>query len=160
MGGLRNNRQDQVQHSDIETGVGKGQALGVALHRQKIDGPNPRQGLAQHGAIEIKANVMMLGRQMRQIQPGANAGEQGSAGFARQSIQAAFASGLRRTPDRRVVERGNQRVTVLQAQCSTLGMASVNSGISASKWVPSSATIWYVPFIVPTGVVSAEPLEY
>jgi hypothetical protein len=31
---------------------------------------------------------------------------------------------------------------VLQAQCSTRGMASANSGISAVKCVPSSATIW------------------
>ena len=85
---------------------------------------------------------MMLRRQVRQIQPGADPGEQDAVGFGRQGSQAPLARSMRGTANRRVVKRGDQRVAVLQAQCNTRGMARVNSGISALKCVPSSATIW------------------
>ena len=84
----------------------------------------------------------MLRRQMGKVEPGADAGQQYVAGFGGQGSQAAQPRRQRGSGNRRVVERGDQRVAVLQAQCSTRGMASVNSGISASKCVPSSATIW------------------
>src|SRR5574343_641578 len=97
---------------------------------------------------------------MRQIETGADAGQQHPSRCGGQCVQAAFARGLCGTAQHRVVERSDQRVGVLQAQCRARGLASTNSGISASKWVPSSATIWYVPFMVPIGVVSDEPLVY
>lgn len=79
---------------------------------------------------------------MRQIQSGPDAGQQDPAGFGGQRGQASLAGGLRGAADDRIVKRCDQRVTVLQAQCKTLGMAKANSGISALKCVPSSATIW------------------
>ena len=103
---------------------------------------------------------MVLRRQVRQIQTGADTGEQDTLGFGRQGRQTALACGVGGTANCRVVKRGDQRVAVLQAQCNTRGMARANSGISALKCVPSSATIWKVPFMVPTGVLSEEPLEY
>ena len=85
---------------------------------------------------------MMLWRQVGQIEPGADTGQQNPAWFGRQGGQAAPPGAVSGAADHRVVKRGNQRIAVLQAQCSTRGMASANSGISALKWVPSSATIW------------------
>ena len=35
-----------------------------------------------------------------------------------------------------------RRMAAGRNQCSTRGTASVNSGILASNWVPSSAVIW------------------
>lgn len=142
MGGFRDHREDQVQHGAIEARIGEGQALGVALHRLEVDMRSAGQGAAQHGLVEIEADVMVLSWQMRQIQAGADSRQQDTTGFCRQGGQAALAGSLRRPGDARIVEWGDQRVAVLQAQCRTRGMASVNSGISASKCVPSSATIW------------------
>jgi hypothetical protein len=79
---------------------------------------------------------------VRQIKAGANAGQQHSAAGTGQAGQAMPAGRPSRPVDRRVVKGGDQRIAVFETQWSTLGMASVNSGISASKWVPSSATIW------------------
>ncbi len=142
IGWLRHDGENQMQYGQVEAGIGEGQALGIALHRREVDLAGARQGTAQHGAVEVEADVTMLRRQERQVEPGADASQQHAAGFGRQGGQAALPCRLRRPGDRRVVERGDQRVAVLQAQCSTRGMASVNSGISASKCVPSSATIW------------------
>ena len=142
VGRLRDHGQNQMQHGVIEAGIGEGQALGVALYWRKVEFANARQGALQHGTVEVEADVMMLWRQMGQIQPGADAGQQDPAGFGGQGGQAALAGGLRGAANCRIVKRGNQRVAMLQAQCKTLGMASANSGISALKCVPSSATIW------------------
>lgn len=131
-----------MQHRGVETVIGKRLALDIALYRPEIDGTDPRQGAMQHGAIEVEADVAVLGRQKRQVEAGADAGQQDAAGFAGQGGQAALTRRLRGAGDGRVVERRDQRVAVLEAQCRTRGMASVNSGISASKCVPSSATIW------------------
>ncbi len=139
---LRYDGENQVQHRHIETGIGERQPLGIALDRREVDLSGAWQGAAQHGPIEVKSDVMMLRWQVRQIEPGAYTGQQYAAGFGWQGGQAALARRLRGTGNRRVVEWGDQRIAVLQAQCSTRGMASVNSGISASKCVPSSATIW------------------
>lgn len=141
-GGFRDHGEDQVQHGAIEAGSGEGQVLGVALHRLEVDMRGAGQGTAQHGLVEVEADVMVLSWQVWQIKAGADTGQQDAPGFGRQGGQAALAGRLCRPGDPRVVERGDQRVAVLQAQCRTRGMASVNSGISASKCVPSSATIW------------------
>ena len=85
---------------------------------------------------------MVLRWQVRQIQSGTDTGEQDTLGFGRQGGQTALARSMGGTANRRVVKRGDQRVAVLQAQCNTRGMARANSGISALKCVPSSATIW------------------
>lgn len=142
MGRLRYDGENQVQHRHVEAGIGKRQALGIALDRREVDLFGARQGAAQHRPIEVEADVMVLRRQVRQIEPGADAGQQYAAGFGGQGSQTALARRLRGAGNRSIVERGDQCVAVLQAQCSTRGMASVNSGISASKCVPSSATIW------------------
>jgi len=78
---LRHYRQNQMQHGVIEAGIGEGQALGIALHRREVDLANTRQGTLQHGAVQVKADIMMLRRQVRQIQPGPDAGQQDPAGF-------------------------------------------------------------------------------
>ena len=83
----------------------------------------------------------MLGRQMRQIESGADAGQQDPRWLGRQGGQAVLAGAPGGGGDGRVVERRDQRIAVFEAQCSTRGMARVNSGITASKLVPSSATI-------------------
>ena len=160
IGGFRHDGENQVQYRHVETGIGKRQALRVALNWREVHIRCAGQGTAQHGAIEVKADVMVLRRQVRQIESGADAGQQHAARRGGPGSQAALARHLRGVGNRRVVERGDQRIAVFQTQCSTRGMASVNSGMSASKCVPSSATIWYVPFMVPTGVLSDEPLEY
>ena len=139
---LRYDGENQVQHRQVEAGIGERQALRIALDRREVDLSGAWQGAAQHRPVEIETDVMVLRRQVRQIEPGADAGQQYAAGFVGQGSQAALARRLRGAGNRCVVERGDQRIAVLQAQCSTRGMASVNSGISASKCVPSSATIW------------------
>ena len=139
---LRHYGQNQMQYGAIKAGISEGQVLGVALNCVEIDWPNPRQGAAQHRTVEVEANVMVLRRQVRQIQTSADTGEQDALGFGRQGGQTALARSMGGTANRRVVKRGDQRVAVLQAQCNTRGMARVNSGISALKCVPSSATIW------------------
>jgi hypothetical protein len=48
----------------------------------------------------------------------------------------------RRAVDCRVVKRRDQRVGMPETQCRVRGMARTNSGIAASKRVPSDATIW------------------
>ena len=45
-----------------------------------------------------------------------------------------------------------RRQALIQLQWRMRGTLSVNSGIGTSKRVPSSATSWYVPRIVPTAV--------
>jgi len=65
MGWFRHHGQNQMQHSTIKAGISKGQALGVALHWSEINLANAGQGAAQHGAVEVEADVMMLRRQMR-----------------------------------------------------------------------------------------------
>lgn len=80
-GRLRDHGQDQMQHGAIEAGIGEGQALGIALHRLEVEMANAGQSALQHGAVEVEADVMMLWRQMGQIQPSADAGEQDLAGF-------------------------------------------------------------------------------
>ncbi len=133
--------EDQMQYRHVETGIGERQALRIALHRRERDMPGARQGATEHRAIEVETDISVLRWQVGQIQPGTDAGQQYVAGFGGQGSQAAPPRRQRGAGNRRIVERRNQRVAVLQAQCSTRGMASVNSGISASKCVPSSATI-------------------
>jgi hypothetical protein len=71
--GLRHYSQNQMQHRAIETAIGKGQALRVALYRYKIGRANPRQGPAEHGAVKVEADIVVLGWQVGQIKPGADA---------------------------------------------------------------------------------------
>ena len=139
---LGNNGQDQMQDGTVETGVGEGQCMHVALYGQEVEMAGAWQGTTQHRPVEVDPDVMMLWWQVRQIKAGTNAGQQNPAAGTGQTGQAVPAGRPRRPIYRRVVKGGDQRITVFEAQCSTLGMASVNSGISASKWVPSSATIW------------------
>jgi hypothetical protein len=62
-----------MQYCAIEAAIGKGQALSIALYRLEINCANPGQGPAEHGAVEVEADIVMLGRQVRQIKPGADA---------------------------------------------------------------------------------------
>ncbi len=78
-----NDGEDQVQDSAVEAGVGERQALGIALDWQEIDRRCAGQGAPQHGPIEVKSDVMMLGRQMRQIEPGTDPGQQDPATLLR-----------------------------------------------------------------------------
>ena len=131
-----------MQYRHVEAGIGKWQALCVALHWREVHLFSARQSPVQHGAIQIEADIPMVHWQIRQVEPRADAGQQHATRCRGQRGQAVLTRRLRGARNRRVVERRDQRVAVLQTQCSTRGMASVNSGISASKCVPSSATIW------------------
>jgi hypothetical protein len=64
-----------MQYCAVEAAIGKGQALGIALNRQKVGRAHPRQGSAKHGAIEIKADIVVLLRQVGQIKPSADSGQ-------------------------------------------------------------------------------------
>ena len=141
-GGVPNDRQDQVQHCDIESFCGKGEILCVSLNRGEIDTAGSRDGAAQHGMREVEADIVMAGRKVRQIEAGADTGQQDPARRLWQRRQAVLAHGLRGPRNCGIVEGRDQRIAVLQTQCKTRGMASTNSGISASKRVPSSPTIW------------------
>jgi ribulose-phosphate 3-epimerase len=108
--------KNQVQHHRIKAGVGKGQALGVALHRLEVGMALARQGPAQHGVGQIEANVVMLRRQIGQIQPGANTGEQHAPGGCRQVSQAVLACRAGGGCNRRIVKRRDEGVAALEAQ--------------------------------------------
>lgn len=139
---LRYHGQNQVQDGAVEAGIGEGQAMHIAPYRQEVEVLGARQGATQHRLTEVYSDIAVLRGQVRQIEAGADTGQQNPAAVSGQAGQTAPARGPGCPVDRRIVKRGDQRVAVLEAQCRTLGMASVNSGISASKWVPSSATIW------------------
>ena len=141
-GGIGNDCQDQVQDRDIETAGGKRQILRVSLDRREIDMAGTRDGAVQHGMGEVQTDVMMVGGQVRQVETGADSRQQDPARRRREHGQAVLARGQSGARDCCIVERRNQRVAEFQAQCRTRGIASTNSGISASKRVPSSPTIW------------------
>ena len=139
---LRDDGENQVQHGAVEAARSKRQALRVALHRNEIDRTDTRQGPAQHGVGQVEPDIVMTRWQMRQVQTGAHTGQQDASGFGGQGGQAVLPGRPRGPGQHRIVERRDQRVGMFEAQCRARGVASTNSGISASKCVPSSATIW------------------
>ena len=84
-GRLRDDGEYQMQYRSIETAVGKRQALCVTTYGQEIKLSNTWQGATQHGLIQIQANVMMLGREVREVESSADAGQQYATGSYGQS---------------------------------------------------------------------------
>jgi hypothetical protein len=111
---LRGHGENQVQHGGIESGCGKGQILDIALYRRKVKIADAGQGAAQHRRVEIKADVAPRRGQMWQIKPRANARQQHLAAAIGQGGQTAPPRRPRRPLQRRVVERGDQRVAGFQ----------------------------------------------
>jgi hypothetical protein len=80
---------------------------------------------------------------MGNVEAGADTDQQNLARLRLgQGRQAAAPRPARGGGEKRVVERRDQGIASTQDQCSTLGMERMNSLITASNWVPSSATIW------------------
>lgn len=140
-GGVRDDRDDQVHQRDIEGSVSKRQLHGVPLDQDQ--GRASRWNSPQHGTREVDAHVFIVFRKVGYIQARAYARDeysvQAGAGNTR---QAATPNRGRSAAQQRIVRGGEERIAVFEAQCRTRGTERVNSGIGASKAVPSSATIW------------------
>lgn len=140
--GLGNDRKNQVQHGVVEARVLKRQGQAVALDQAQIKPVRSRRCTNQHRVRQVESGVTMAIRQMRQVETGADAVQQdlASAGLWElcQVLPAGLDEGGARDP---IVKRREQRVAEPKAQCSTRGIDSVNSGIGASNFTPSSATI-------------------
>ncbi len=137
--------QDQVQHRVVETGVGEGQGVHIPLQGRETVRRQPGQSFLQHGPGQVQAHVLMLGRQPGGVQAGTQARQQHPARGRRQMGEAVLAQGAGGPLHQGVVQGREAAVGEAQAhgaQCRVRGMASTNSGISASKGLPSSATIW------------------
>ncbi len=96
--------------------VGKRQALRVALHTAEIELPAARERSAQHGVGQIDPGIAVLLRQERQIQAGADAAQEHACRRLRQGGETSRTLGAGGRGQRRIVERREQRVAVLEAQ--------------------------------------------
>ena len=101
-------------HDDhIETIIREGQCLGIGLNQREME----RQALcvAEHGVGEVDADGLAGGRQIRDIQPGADAIDQDAAGRRRNITEAALPQGCGEGAHRRIINGRPERVGALQA---------------------------------------------
>ena len=99
-------------HDDhIETIIREGQSLGVGLNKREMG----RQALcvAEHGVGEIDADGLAGGRQIRNIQPGADAIDQDATGRRRNVAEAALPQGCGEGAHRRIINGRPERIGAL-----------------------------------------------
>jgi hypothetical protein len=110
--GIRQHGEDQVQDDVVETPVSKRQPLRITLNAGEIELRGARHGPTQHGMGQVDAGVAVLPWQEWQIEASANTAQEHTRRRRRQGSQAFRALCPGGGGQRRVVERGDQGVTV------------------------------------------------
>ena len=103
----------EMHDNHVETIVREGQCLGVGLNQREMG----RQALCvtEHGVREVDADGRAGVRQIRNIQPGADAIDQDAAGGRRNTAEAALPQGCGEAAHRRIINGRPERIGALQA---------------------------------------------